>query len=171
MLRKMLFAAAFVAGLSACTQMDKYESQVTDWEPVYCYKSLAAVQCYREPKVSDKLRLVNYYGPSPSRYDAPETPPSVELKAPEMVNYWVKDAEPVPQPMPHGDLADRPWLTQQGRDEQRATQAMSTLKVSDTGTLALLRRIAYSAPAAGPDNAAGETPVKLELPLPDGDIK
>ena len=66
-LRKVIFAATLVAGLSACGAVDKYESQVSDWEPVYCYQSLAAVQCYRQPKYSDQLRLVNYYGPHPSR--------------------------------------------------------------------------------------------------------
>ncbi len=159
MLRKVLFMGAFVAGLGACSPIDKYESQVAGWEPVYCYKSLAAVQCYREPKFADQLRLVNYFGPHPSRYAAPEARPEAEFKAPEMVNYWVKDAEPVPQAMAHGDLADRPWLTEEGRTAQRASAEMTTLKGSDVGTNALLRRIAYSAP---------ET---LALPSPDTAVK
>ena len=141
-LRKVIFAATLVAGLSACGAVDKYESQVSDWEPVYCYQSLAAVQCYRQPKYSDQLRLVNYYGPHPGRYDAPPPLPEPNFKAPEMINYWVKDAEPIPRPMAKGDLADRPWLTEEGRAEQQALQMRSTLQSSDTGTNALLRRIA-----------------------------
>lgn len=159
MLRKVLFMGAFVAGLGACSPIDKYESQVSGWEPVYCYQSLAAVQCYREPKYADKLRLVNYFGPHPSRYDAPEAKPEAEFKAPEMITYWVKDAEPVPQPMPHGDLADRPWLTEEGRNEQRATAEMTNLKASEVGTNALLRRISYSKPET-PELLAPDTAVK-----------
>ena len=115
MLRKLGIALIFAVSLSACGYVDEYERQVHDWEPTYCYKSLGAVQCYREPKYSDRLRLVNYYGPHPSRYDAPEPMKEPNFKAPEMVNYWVKDPEPVPRPMAKGDLADRPWLTADGQ--------------------------------------------------------
>lgn len=156
MLRKVIFTAAFVAGLSACGAVDRYESHVSDWEPVYCYQSLAAVQCHRQPKHSDSLRLVNYYGPHPSRYDAPRPLPEPNFKAPEMINYWVKDAEPVPRPMAKGDLSDRPWLTQEGRTEQQALAEMTALGKSETGTRALLRRIALG--AADGDGAAVPPP-------------
>lgn len=142
MLKKLLFVTAFAIGLGACSYVDDYERHVTDLEPVYCYKSLAATSCYRTPKHADALRLVNYFGPHPSRYDAPEPPRQPLLVAPEMVNYWVKDPEPLPRPMPHGDLVDRPWLTEEGRAEQRSIETMSKLQETTTGTYALLRRVA-----------------------------
>lgn len=158
MLRKICFTAVFAAALSACGYVDEYERQVSDWEPVYCYKSLAATSCYREPKASDSLRLVNYYGPHPSRYDAPAPLAEPNFKAPEMVNYWVKDPEPVPRPLAKGDLADRPWLSAEGRAEQQSLEEMTALRRSDVGTHALLRRISLG---------AAETPAKLTLPGPD----
>ncbi len=99
------------AGLSGCGYVDKYEEQVYDREPVYCYKSLAATQCFNEPNHRDQRRLVNYFGPHPSRYDPPPAQPEPELQAPPAIDYWVKDAEPIPRPAPSGDLADRPWLS------------------------------------------------------------
>jgi len=165
MLRKLGIALVFAVSLSACGHVDEYERHVADMEPVYCYKSLAATACYKEPKHSDSLRLVNYFGPHPSRYDAPEPLPEPNFKAPEMVNYWVKDPEPIPRPMPKGDLADRPWLTADGRAAQQSLEEMTALRSSDVGTHALLRRISLGASAVqdGPDGA-GE---KATLPSPD----
>lgn len=158
MYKKILFTAAMAATLGACGYVDKYESQVSEWEPVYCYKSLAATQCYREPKHSDALRLVNYYGPHPSRYDMPEPRPEPTLKAPAAIDYWVKDAEPIPRPMPHGDLADRPWLTAEGRAESQTLQETTALQASESGTRAFLRRI--------DENAAKPVSAPETLPAP-----
>jgi len=95
---KRLGPLAVTALLAACGYVSEYEAQVYDWEPLYCYKSLGAVQCYNEPKHSDARRLVNYFGPHPSRYDEPEVPELSEPTAPEDIDYWVKDPEPVPTP-------------------------------------------------------------------------
>lgn len=159
MLNKICFIVAFAIGLGACSHVDEYERHVTDWEPVYCYKSLAAIQCYREPKHADSLRLVNYYGPHPSRYDAPEPKAAPNFSAPEMINYWVKDPEPIPRAMPHGDLSDRPWLTAEGKVEQQILKETTTLKASEVGINALLRRISTVEPA------------RIELPAPDIEVK
>jgi len=101
---KRIFGLSVISGvavlLSACTNMTRYEQQVEDWEPVYCYKSIGAVQCYKEPKHSDSRRLVNFYGPPPSSYDAPDAPDYAAAKPPKMIDYWVKDAEPIPQASP-----------------------------------------------------------------------
>jgi hypothetical protein len=83
--------------LAACSGMSEYERHVENWEPVYCYKSIGGVQCYNEPKHSDKRRLVNYYGPAPRTYDAPDAPSPSKTEAPKMIKTWVKDPEPVPQ--------------------------------------------------------------------------
>ena len=147
--RKIIFSAALIGGLAACGYVDEYERQVYDQEPVYCYKSLAGTTCYHEPKHADERRLVNYFGPHPSRYEKPEAAPAPTYKAPEMVNYWVKDPEPVPRPMPTGDLSDRPWLTAAGRAEAQATQTLRKRETSLHGTRAFLRRISEG--AAGTD--------------------
>ena len=72
--------------------------QVKDDNPVYCYQSLADVQCYGEPKYVDKNRIVNFYGPHPSRFGVPKPVIVPELKAPKPIERWVKDPEPIPQP-------------------------------------------------------------------------
>ena len=98
-MHKTLKTAALVLFLGGCGYVDAYEEAVYDHEPVYCYQSLAAVQCFKEPQHHDKLRLVNYYGPHPSRADEPDQPDVPELQAPtNSVDKWVKDPEPVPQP-------------------------------------------------------------------------
>ena len=96
-MHKTLKTAALVLFLGGCGYVDAYEEAVYDHEPVYCYQSLAAVQCFKEPQHHDKLRLVNYYGPHPSRADEPDQPDVPELQAPtNSVDKWVKDPEPVP---------------------------------------------------------------------------
>lgn len=141
LIRTIIFSAALIGTLAACGHVDEYERHVYDHEPVYCYKSLAGTQCYREPKHSDARRLVNYFGPHPSRYEKPEPVPVPTYKAPEMVNYWVKDPEPVPRPMAVGNLSDRPWLTEEGKAEAIATQAFKKREASAQGVRAFLRRI------------------------------
>ena len=93
--------------LGACAQKSAYEAYVEDMEPVYCYKSLAGVSCYKEPYHRDGRRLVNYFGPAPQRYDAPQPSKVPELSAPDAINYWVKDAEPTPRAAPTGNLSDK----------------------------------------------------------------
>ena len=42
--------------------------------PLNCYKSIGGVECFREPYHRDQRRLVNYFGPHPSRFEKPEPP-------------------------------------------------------------------------------------------------
>jgi hypothetical protein len=98
-MHKAFKTTALVLFLGGCGYVDAYEEAVYDHEPVYCYQSLAAVQCFKEPQHTDRQRLVNYYGPHPSRADEPDAPEVPELQAPtEEIEKWVKDPEPVPQP-------------------------------------------------------------------------
>lgn len=161
--RGLALAAAAVT-LAACGYVDEYERQVHDMEPVYCYRTLGAPECHREPSYADRRQLVNYFGPHPSRYDVPPVPVLPEPKAPEMVNYWVKDAEPVARAAPAGDVADRPWLTEDGRDEQAAAARRMELEKSAVGTQALLRRIADAAAAP---TASAEKAAAPDAPTPD----
>ncbi len=41
MLKKLCAITVFCAVLAGCGYVDEYERQVHDWEPVYCYQSLA----------------------------------------------------------------------------------------------------------------------------------
>lgn len=109
-MRALMITAAAALGLSACGYVSEYESHVHDMEPVYCYRTLGAIQCQATPDREADRRLVNYYGPDPSRTERAEKPPAVLPDPPPEVNYWVKDAEPIPRPAPLGDLSDRPWL-------------------------------------------------------------
>ncbi|MBT3660341.1 MAG: hypothetical protein HOB37_11300 [Rhodospirillaceae bacterium] len=119
----MTIVAIGAAGfLSACAQKSAYEAAVEEFEPVYCYQSLGGVSCYKKPNFRDERRMVNYYGPAPKRYDRPAPPPEQVLFAPEPVNYWVKDPEPIPRPAPKGDLADRPWVG--GTKDEIASRAV-----------------------------------------------
>ena len=69
--------------LAGCVSYESaYEKAVYDEEPLYCYRSLAAVDCYRKPDRRSDTRLVNYYGPAPARTRPPKLPPAAELQAP-----------------------------------------------------------------------------------------
>lgn len=155
----LFMGLAAALGLSACGHVDQYEEAVYDLEPTYCYQSLGKVQCYNEPNHRDQFRLVNYYGPHPSRFDVPEPRPAPALQAPPAVNYWVKDPEPIPRPMPTGELADRPWLT--GEPSQARNGHMSTAAMN-----AFLRQ-AHDHLATRISETAGETNPEL-VRLPQG---
>jgi len=110
--------------VAACGYVDEYEEAVYDHEPVYCYQSIGKVVCFNEPYHRDADRLVNYYGPHPSRYDAPDAPEAMDLIAPPQTNVWVKDPEPVvtvsgvasvapviaPPQVPNLDVSEPNWL-------------------------------------------------------------
>jgi hypothetical protein len=75
-----LVAAGFA--LAGCSGYESaYERAVYAFEPVYCYGTLAAVDCYRTPDPRADRRLVSYYGPSPRRVKAPAVA-EVRLDAP-----------------------------------------------------------------------------------------
>ena len=99
-MRKSLVLTAVCLLVGACGYVSEYEKGVYDYEPVYCYQSIGGVECFKEPKHRDERRLVNYYGPAPSRYDKPEPAPEPQLFAPPPVDFFVRDPEPVPQPKP-----------------------------------------------------------------------
>ena len=88
---RTLKTTALVLFLGGWGYVDAYEEAVYDHESVYCYQSLAAVQCFKEPQHTDKQRLVNYFGPHPSRADEPDEPEVSELQPlTESVDKWVE---------------------------------------------------------------------------------
>ncbi len=81
--RPALIALMYLAG---CTSFEsEYERGVYDYEPLYCYQTLGGVDCHRKPHHRDAARLVNYYGPAPSKYDAPEPPEASSPQPPPKV--------------------------------------------------------------------------------------
>ena len=119
-MRKSYLCASFLALLSGCGFVDKYEESVHQMEPIYCYQSLGAVECLRQPYRRDDLRLVNYFGPHPSRTDAPERP-KIRLFAPPPVAHWVKDPEPIPKPRIR--MADLPKSVKTAGDDTPVADA------------------------------------------------
>jgi hypothetical protein len=90
--------ATSVLLLAGCTSYEsEYERLVYDYEPIYCYRSLADVACFRTPDFRDERRIVNYYGPAPGKYDRPEPPEQAELAAP-----------PIERPRPAPERAEPP---------------------------------------------------------------
>ena len=81
--------------LAACTSFEsEYEKGVHEYEPLYCYQTLGSVDCHRKPHHQDAARLVNYYGPAPSKYKPPKPPEENPLRPPPKGT--AKHAEPEP---------------------------------------------------------------------------
>lgn len=160
MLKQILVrGAAFSSAvlLAACSNMTEYERQVESWEPIYCYKSIGAVQCYKEPKHSDSRRLVNFYGPAPENYDKPDEPEVSETQPPPMINTWVKDPEPLPKAYVKdtGSNSLQPVLaraSQSSPAEERDVSFMDGLMRSLFG-----KPILANKPVSTPGSAAGPT--------------
>ncbi len=149
------------AFLGACGYVSEYEKAVYDWEPTYCYKSIGKVACYKESYHRDEKRLVNYFGPDPSRYDKPEPPESAPHAPPQMVNYWVKDAEPIPRPAPNGHLANLPWLDPAQGLADAERKEFVRLSSNPKGTQALLRTMGF-----GPNGVIVKKPEIKAAPAP-----
>jgi hypothetical protein len=97
----LLSAVASVFCLGACTGFEsEYEKGVYDYEPLYCYQTIGAVDCRREPHHRDAARLVNYYGPAPGKYDPPDPPKESPLRPPPKVTAAYRDPEPAAGPAP-----------------------------------------------------------------------
>lgn len=69
-------------------------------DPVYCYRNLAEVNCYKVPYHRDERRLAGYQGPDPDGYPKPRPAPEPTLAAPPPIDFYVRDPEPVPTAAP-----------------------------------------------------------------------
>lgn len=118
-------------GLSGCGGYESaYERAVYDAEPVYCYRTIADPSCYRAADPASNRRLVNYYGPSPRRTQAPpaaeirlDAPPPAEIGAAAMggptgAQAMGERAQP-PMPVPLPASADAPRLGGEGPGDGR----------------------------------------------------
>ena len=93
-IKRIVTLVTVSCSLGSCGYGDTYEEVVYDREPIYCYQSLAGVECFRAPNHFDKRRIVNFYGPDPTFYQEPRAAKIPELKSPKAIDYWVKDPEP-----------------------------------------------------------------------------
>ena len=112
-MKRVLTALTVIAPavlLAACGYVSEYEKGVYDYDPVYCYQSLAEIQCFDKPNHRDEKRLVNYYGPAPSRFGRPEPPAPAIHHAPPPVDFYIRDREPIPEPAPPRKTTSLPWL-------------------------------------------------------------
>ena len=69
-MRSVWIIAAGLA-LAGCTAEGRFETTRADpprlaEAPLYCYKTLAATDCYDTPRIGEAYRLMNYYGPPPA---------------------------------------------------------------------------------------------------------
>jgi hypothetical protein len=116
--KPVALAVFAVFAVSGCVAYETaYEKAVYDDEPVYCYQSLGAVDCYRRPNRRDDARLVNYYGPGPARTRPSKLPPQAELQPPPAPEA-TRDAPPLSgaqmaqrnaQPAGEGAADDQTW--------------------------------------------------------------
>jgi len=167
-MRKTFALLALTTGLGACGYVDAYEKAVYELEPTYCYQSIGKTVCHREPYHRDERRLVNYFGPHPSRYDKPEAPEPETRQAPAMVNYWVKDAEPTPRPAPTTKVAALPWLDPANVEAEVARADLARRVEDPTATRALLGRMGIGPHGeVDPRHAAGRAPAKAPKAFAD----
>ena len=181
-MRMKLLTLGLTAFLGACGYVNAYEEAVYDWEPIYCYKSIGGVECYREPFHRDERRLVNYFGPHPSNYDKPEPPEPAPIAAPPRINYWVKDPEPIPRPKATGNVINLPWLDPAVVKFEADKEDLARLAANPKGTQALLRRMGIGPQGSprgqvmlsragktvrtGPGPTAGAVPAQPAPPAP-----
>ena len=78
-----------------------------------------------------------------------------------MVNYWVKDAEPIPCPAPTGNVASLPWLDPAVAKAEGERLEFARLNAKRDGTRALLGRMGI-----GPHGQFRLKPVR-RFPQPD----
>lgn len=107
-MRRIMTAFALAASLAASgCGLEIYSADGKGEPPLYCYQALVGVDCYKTPNHRDERRLLAYTGPAPETYPKPSPQPEPQLYAPEMVPYYVKDAEPVPTSPPKARAVSR----------------------------------------------------------------
>lgn len=90
-----IVGVALALAVAACgSDRSAYERAVAEEEPVYCYQTLAGIDCYRTPAFRDERTLVNFYGPRPADFERPEAPEPAELTAPPEVDHYCRVSEP-----------------------------------------------------------------------------
>ena len=85
--------------INGCANQRIDSKESLNQEPMYCYQTLAAVQCYKNPHPVDSDRLVYSRGDAPRKEPKRKNSVGDFLKPPTKKNgRWVKDPEPLPMP-------------------------------------------------------------------------
>lgn len=88
-------AGCLVLALAACGRPDPpYVAAVRREQPIYCYRTLAGVDCYARPFFRDERQFINHFGPPPHEFERPKPPPAVRLMPPPEVDHYCRVAEP-----------------------------------------------------------------------------
>lgn len=92
---------ALAVAVVGCGEKDTpYVAAIRDELPVYCYQTLAGVDCYAKPNFRDERQLVNFYGPPPRDFERPRPPAPARLDPPPEVDWYCRVAEPDACPLP-----------------------------------------------------------------------
>jgi len=93
--RVWLSCVAMAFAAAGCGEKDTpYIAAVRPEPPLYCYQTLAGVNCYAKPDFRDERQLINFYGPPPRDYDRPEPPEPARLDPPPEVDWYCRVSEP-----------------------------------------------------------------------------
>jgi hypothetical protein len=85
--------------INGCAKQRIVSTENLNQEPMYCYQTLAAIQCYKDPHPADSDRLVYSRGDPPNKELELTNPIGDFLKPPTEKNgRWIKDPEPLPMP-------------------------------------------------------------------------
>jgi hypothetical protein len=96
---RLLMLLGIIGVINGCANPKIVSKETLNQDPMYCYQTLAAVQCYKDPHPVDYDRLVYSRGDASSK--EPKSANSIGdfLKPPTKKNgRWVKDPEPLPMP-------------------------------------------------------------------------
>ncbi|MEQ8195468.1 MAG: hypothetical protein RIB59_13365 [Rhodospirillales bacterium] len=146
----MKLGVLWVMTLVAACATEREITRAVIEEPRYCYSQFVGrdgIACYATPRHADGHRLVGYTGPAPGTYPKPAPQPPAKLYAPDMVSYWVKDAELIPEsaPVPPGRKVAPP----PARD--LTSRSLSEIPAEPLNL----------APASGPMDGPADTPQTL----------
>lgn len=101
--------ALIFAVLIGCGERDSpYVAAVREEQPIYCYQTLASVDCYAKPLFRDERQMVNFFGPPPRDYDRPKRPPAPRLAPPPEVDFYCRVSEPDACPLTAADAPAAP---------------------------------------------------------------
>lgn len=105
--------AVLVAGCGGPAHVDPYAVAVSEYTPpIYCYRTIGDVDCYRRPLLGAERRLVNFYGPPPGDYEKPEPAPAPRLHPPPPAGAAASNpaSQAAPAPAAAVELDNRPTV-------------------------------------------------------------
>lgn len=166
-----LLGLALSGFISGCGHDDPYAEAVSDYTPIYCYRTIGDVDCYKRPLFGGGRRLVNYYGPAPDDYERPEPLPAPRLDAPPPARYPAPAPEarplaaPPAEPAAEPDDAPTPLFRSNpsSMDEPERGEGENTANAELEAEPATAEKAALSPPQPRPGTAADKPPLVIEV--------